>query len=164
MAKVIAEHIKLLAFVEPEPPPPPPIPEPPSFDDVEIDGPDIANLRGALAKARLLQLEELKEAKRKEWEIANAEAVEAAKQAIIQAEEDRKNRKLKVEVDEGFLPLLRIPHQHTHSFTYHLSIYDQPYHYYCRIIQRMWRGSSVFASSSRKTSARFSGFMFTIKT
>ncbi len=105
MAKVIAEHIKLLAFVEPEPPPPPPIPEPPSFDDVEVDGPDIANLRGALAKARLLQLEELKEAKRKEWEIANAEAVEAAKQAIIQAEEDRKNRKLKVEVDEGFLPL-----------------------------------------------------------
>ena len=31
--------------------------------------PNIANSRGALAKARLLQLEELKEAKRKEWEI-----------------------------------------------------------------------------------------------
>lgn len=109
MANVIAEHIKLLASVEPDPPPPPPIPEPPSFDDIEVDGPNIANLRGALAKARLLQLEELKEAKRKEWEIANAEAIEAAKQAIMKAEEDKINRKVKVEVNEGlYYPIHRL--------------------------------------------------------
>jgi len=121
MANVIAEHIKLLGFVEPDPPPPPPIPEPPEFDDLEVDGPNVANLRGALAKARLLQLEELKEAMRKEWEIANAGAIEAAKQAIIKAEEDLRNRKLKVEVNEGFFLIYSsfLQFSRTASFSIH---------------------------------------------